>query len=144
MSVVLSKEYKNAKMKLHIREESILWRGFQVLRTFVIVNLGFTLFHSGSIRQAVRLVAIAVGIKRYDTIPYTWEYFFDSQIIVFLCIGLLCSTVLASSCVKSKLKPCLETKIGFLVKELLIFGIFVLAIMFMVNQTYSPFIYFQY
>lgn len=35
-------------------------------------------------------------------------------------------------------------KAGYLLQEIVLLLLFVLAILFMINSTYSPFIYFQY
>ena len=109
------------------------------------VVMGFwQLFRFQTIRDALRVGAIAVGYLKFDAIPYTWQYYYTAPIIVFAIIGILGATVLGSPKIKSVYCRFAATKVGFAVSQAVLLGVFILAIMFMINSTYSPFIYFQY
>ena len=84
------------------------------------------------------------GILSFESIPYTWQYYFDFRIIVLALIGLIGATVFGLDKVKAPFEKFASTKIGLILKELIYILLFVTAILFMVNSSYSPFIYFQY
>ena len=112
--------------------------------TMAVVMGFWQLFRFQTIRDALRVGAIAVGYLKFDAIPYTWQYYYTAPIIVFAIIGILGATVLGSPKIKSVYGRFAATKVGFVVSQAVLLGVFILAIMFMINSTYSPFIYFQY
>ena len=77
-------------------------------------------------------------------LPYTWKYYFDARIIFLMIVGTLGSTLFGWEKLKIWCKKATSPGIGFLIQELVIFVLFIVAILCMVNSTYSPFIYFQY
>lgn len=77
-------------------------------------------------------------------LPYTWKYYFDARIIFLMIVGALGSTLFGWEKLKIWCKKATSSGIGFLIQELVIFVLFIVAILCMVNSTYSPFIYFQY
>ena len=82
-----------------------------------------------------------------DTPPYfayTWQHFFDKQILSLAIIGFLGSTAFGWSKVQALYHKLLNTKVGYLIHAVVVTALFIIAIMFMVNSQYSPFIYFQY
>lgn len=81
---------------------------------------------------------------RPESIYYTWQYYFDTQLFVFVILGSFGATALASNRLKSWYSDFSATKIGFVIQEIILLLLFSVAILFMVNSTYHPFIYFQY
>lgn len=79
-----------------------------------------------------------------EELPYTWKYYFDARMIFLMTVGTVGATVFGMGKLQLQVKEVVNSKIGFVVQELVIFSLFVIAIMCMVNSTYSPFIYFQY
>lgn len=77
-------------------------------------------------------------------LPYTWKYYFDARIIFLMIVGTLGSTLFGWERLKTWCKKATDSGIGFLIQELVVFVLFIVAILCMVNSTYSPFIYFQY
>lgn len=57
-NVWLRNLYKKAKNFLFIHEKSKLWALFQIIRTYLIVNLGYVLFRAGSLRTALSMYHI--------------------------------------------------------------------------------------
>ena len=53
LSVLMKPVFDSALEKLHIKSESFVWRMFQILRTFVIVCVGYVFDIAPSFRQAV-------------------------------------------------------------------------------------------
>ena len=64
-------------------------------------------------------------------INFTYSYYFDKRVITLIIIGLL------GSILNKKIK---NEKIKMIVYII----VFLLAIIFMINSTYSPFLYFQF
>ncbi len=112
--------------------------------TMFAVLLLWQLFRFQDTSQLKDFFNIILGRTQFDRIPYTWRYYFDAQIIVLAIIGILGSTVLGGEKVKQLYAKAVATKVGFAVQGVVLIVLFVLAIIFMVNSTYSPFIYFQY
>lgn len=77
-------------------------------------------------------------------VPYTWEYYFDTRMIVLLAIGIIGATIAGLPVVRQTYRRFIEKKLIYLVQEFLLLALFIIAILFMVSSTYSPFIYFQY
>ena len=114
------------------------------LATMVITYFCWQLFRAPDIATAARWIFSMFGLVDYANIPYTWQYFFDRQIVVFAVIGCLGATVFGLPKIQGIYNKVTATKVGYLVNSLVICLLFVLALMFMVNSTYSPFLYFQY
>ena len=72
-------------------------------------------------------------------LPYTWKYYFDARIIFLMIVGTLGSTLFGWEKLKIWCKKATSPGIGFLIQELVIFVLFIVAILCMVNSTYSPF-----
>lgn len=72
MATLLSDFYVSCRNTLHLAEDSHIFRLFRILRTFTIVNIGYVMFRSDSMRMAL-------GI--YNRII---RHFNDDGLIVFL------------------------------------------------------------
>ena len=84
------------------------------------------------------------GISAFESISYTWQYYFDTRIVILALIGTIGSTVFGLNKVRNIVNNIVETKYGLVLKQIIYLVLFIIAILFMVNSTYSPFIYFQY
>lgn len=112
--------------------------------TMLIVLLFWQFFRFAEIGQVIDFAKVLLGITKFSKIPYTWQYFYDAQMITLMVIGILGVTVFGNEKVKSVYSKFAATKAGYIVQEVLLLALFIVAILFMVNSTYSPFIYFQY
>ncbi len=110
----------------------------------LIVTECWQLFKYSSIKDALRNVAIVFGISSFESIPYTWQYYFDNQIIFLMAVGIIGATISGLPKIVTLKGKILKSKVGFIISELLLFAVFAVSIMFIVNSTYSPFIYFRY
>lgn len=118
-------------------------RAIRYTGTMLIVLLFWQLFRFPTVTDMVRLFSAASG-KTSGKIYYTWEYYFEPRILVFLAIGILGSTVLGSPALQKRFKQFSNTKAGLITEEVFLLAVFILSVLFMVNSTYHPFIYFQY
>ena len=112
--------------------------------TMLIVLIFWQLFRYQNVGDAVSVISTAAGINRFTNIPYTWQYYFDAKTITLVIIGVVGATVFGSSRLGAVYNRIAFTKVGYLLQELVLLSVFILAVLFMVNSTYSPFIYFQY
>lgn len=72
MATVLADFYNSCRTALHIRDDSRIFRLFRIARTFTIVNIGYVLFRSDSLRTALGIYGRIIG------------HFNDDGLIVFL------------------------------------------------------------
>ena len=114
------------------------------LFTTVITYFSWGIFRFESFKDALRQFGIMFGFVTYDIIPYSFTYYFDTKIIVLAIIGIIGATLLGLPKIREAGERLTKTKAGFVLQYALYLVLFILAIIFMVNSTYSPFIYFQY
>lgn len=112
--------------------------------TMLIVMFFWQLFRFEKLSDVISMFGIIFGTVKFDRIFYTWEYYLNARVMTFTIIGILGSTLLGNSWIQTKYRKFKETKIGYILQEIVLMSLFVLAICFMINSTYSPFIYFQY
>lgn len=112
--------------------------------TMGVTYVCWQFFRAPNIRAAGRYILSMFGLIEYDSLVYTWQYYFDSQIIVFMVIGFLGATVFGLPKVQKLYNRAVSAPVGYAVNMIVAALLFILAIRFMVNSTYSPFLYFQY
>lgn len=112
--------------------------------TMLIVMLFWLLFKYQSIGEICTLFKTMLGIVKYDVIPFNWRHYYDLRLIVLAVIGIFGATAFGSPRLKRLHDRLASTKIGYVAEEIFLFVLFAVSVLFMVNSTYSPFIYFQY
>ncbi|MEE1144266.1 MAG: MBOAT family O-acyltransferase [Acutalibacteraceae bacterium] len=113
--------------------------------TMVIVFLGWQLFRLTDMSQIKEFFSILFGFTKYDNINFTWEYYFTAKPIIFSIIGILGSTLLGSNKIRSLYMKLSKNNVIFAsIVQVVLLALFVISIMFIVNSSYSPFMYFQY
>lgn len=127
-------------VKLYINTPNIIkW-----LFTMVIVFFSWQLFRFESIGQCGQWFMTMIGKTYFYKIPYMFSYYFDRRMILLCIIATTGATLWGIPCVQKKYINMCRTKLGSLINELIIVGVFLISILFMINAKYSPFIYFQY
>lgn len=112
--------------------------------TMGITYFAWQLFRAPSGSACLRWLASLLGAHSADTIPYTWQYYVDTRLVVFVIIGILGATVWGLPKIQKFVQSVSETKIGYVCKQIVYVLLFLVSILFMINSDYSPFIYFQY
>lgn len=106
-----------------------------VKRTFtsIFVYFSWIVFMTKDISQTRQYISIMFG-RGIGNLDFTYQYYFNNKILTFAVIG-ICGAIIGRS-----------QKVKLLVRNLdkTIFGCSLKAILFMVNSTYSPFLYFQF
>ena len=113
---------------------------FKWMATIFIVIIGWVLFSASSFTEAIDYIKIMFGIVRYDNISFSISYFINKKLIFWLVISIIASTPIATI-IKNKYK---EYKYFEVIKSIAVLILFLVSIIFVVNSTYSPFIYFQF
>lgn len=112
--------------------------------TMIITFFCWELFRFESFSSCLNWFKVMFGITNFTNIPYTWQYYFDKQIVSLMIIAIFGATIWGLPSIQNAYQKVIKTKLGYLFNELIIIVLFVIAMMFMVNSNYSPFIYFQY
>lgn len=102
------------------------------------------LFRFSSFSRSIEWFKTMFGMGDYSNVPYTWQYYFDTRIIVFAVIAIIGATIFGLPKIQSAYKRLVESPYGYFINQLILIVLFVVSILFMINATYSPFIYFQY
>ncbi|MGT2950746.1 hypothetical protein BU202_05325 [Streptococcus cuniculi] len=112
--------------------------------TMGVVLLSWQLFRFQKLSDISIVLHAVLGKGTNQPIAYNWQYYYDVKIISLSLIGIIGATLLGSQRMKQWYYNVTSTTIGYLMQEIILLVIFIVAILFMVNSTYSPFIYFQY
>ncbi len=144
-SDALDDVFKKIKNFLHINDTSWWWKGFQMIRTFLLVCSGFIFFRSGGIRHAIGMYKnlFKPSMLSYNNLH---TVFIDSNISILKVVVLVFSVgLLFLTSITKKCFPALATKIygnkvfSFIISLGLIGFVFLFAA---TGQT--SFIYFQF
>ena len=126
-----------------IRDKSFYKRIPSIIKIFTtlfIVLIGWVLFKADNLSTAIKYLSIMFGLASLNNITFEFSYFMQSKVIFLIIIGMIFSTpVLKNFVIRYK-----EAKYYEAIKNILIIVLFVIALIFMINSTYSPFIYFQF
>lgn len=114
------------------------------LGTMFIVMMFWEMFRYQSIGDFISWLNIMLGKTTFPSITMTWQYYFDFRLVFLIVTAIIGATVIGSPRIIQGWKKLSATKIGFIVQELTLLLLFVIAVLCMINSTYSPFIYFQY
>lgn len=129
-----------------IRNRSLYRRIPGILKwffTIVIVFFGWILFASKDMPD-VWQNCVSLFAQRADwTGNFTWQYYLSNRIAILLALAIL-GHITGIGRVNQKIKDVLQTRSSILVKRVLLLLLFVICILYTVNATYSPFIYFQF
>lgn len=112
--------------------------------TMLIVMLFWQLFRFQDLKAPFQLLGTIIGINKPENVFFNWRHYFDAQMLTFIIIGILGATALGSPRLKNLYGRFAATKGGLIIQQTALLLLLALAILFMVNSTYSPFIYFQY
>lgn len=101
------------------------------LITMLIVYFSWIIFMTPSFSVALNYVKLMFSNVSSSSVPFTYQYYFDKRIIFTLCVGILFS--LFNLRVENEI-----------IKYLLLIVLFIVSIIYMINSSYSPFLYFRF
>ncbi len=132
--MILDRIYRTKTRKLSI-PAPVLWFG-----TMAVVVLGWVFFRAEGMTQAIEYFLLLFGIGSVDTQFMSFNYYCNAQIMFLLLISIPLSTPIFA-----KMRKKYEGALWWEVVRLIgITVLFILAVLFMVNSTYSPFLYAQF
>lgn len=112
----------------------------KVFITLFIVLIGWVLFKAATFEEGLKYLSIMFGLINFSNITFEFTYFINSKLILLIVIGAIASTPMF----KNILNKYRNIEILEIIKTISIILLFIVSIVFMVNSTYSPFIYFQF
>lgn len=112
--------------------------------TMVVTFFCWELFRFADFSACLEWLKTMFGLVTFPSIPYNWQYYLDARMITLVAVAILGATVFGLPKVQSAYKWLTQRTWGYLIHQILLVALFVIAILFMINSTYSPFIYFQY
>ncbi len=138
MFLVIEKLFKN--WGILVRVPSVVkW-----VYTMFIVLVGWVLFRSGGISPTCHYLQTMFNMTEYEFIRFSVWYYLDRQILF---------TLLVAAVVSSKIPALFSTKvctvaiiqnIAIFAKPACLLSLMLLNIIFIINSTYNPFIYFRF
>ena len=112
----------------------------KVFITLFIVLIGWVLFKADNFDVALKYLGTMFGLVHFNNVTFEFSYFIQEKTMFLIAIGMIFSTPILKVFV-SKYRE----KIWFeAMKNIFIILLFIVALIFMINSTYSPFIYFQF
>lgn len=108
--------------------------------TMLIVILGWVLFRADNLEQAVGFIKTMFGFNNVSALTFEYIYFINKKLIFWIVMASLGSMPF----IANKLKKYNGSKSFEILTTICISILFVISIIFVVNSTYSPFIYFQF
>lgn len=116
---------------------------FKWMFTMIFVYLTWIIFMIPSLTQAIIYYKSMLGIPA-GNIYFTFEYFINSKLILIIVIAVVGAFIGKWNKVELIKTWAQSTKTGVIVSQILYMLLFVLAVLFMMNSSYSPFLYFQF
>ena len=129
-----------------IKDKKFYIRTPKIIKWFFTISITFfcwQLFRFGSYTECIKWLGNLFG-KQEGVVEYTWKFYYSIKNVSLVIVGILCSTILGLPKIKSVGNKFVQNKIGCVVTQIVIFVLFLVAILFMVSSNYSPFLYFQY
>ena len=136
---------KNSPFKV----PAILSNTFNWAYTMLAVTLGWVLFKIEDIAEAMSYIKVMFHLEKHTYSAFSLGYFLDARLMFFLIIALLAcvpwaqvfprfiSAYIAEFADSNKNAPRIARHICLIL-------LLVISFIFIVNTTYSPFIYFQF
>lgn len=116
---------------------------FKWMFTMIFVYLTWIIFMIPSLTQAIIYYKSMLGIPA-GNIYFTFEYFVNSKLILIIIVAVIGAFIGKWDKVELIKTWSRDTKTGLVFSQILYMMLFVLAILFMMNSSYSPFLYFQF
>ena len=134
--VVLERLYLKSKWYAKI-PKVILW-----LPTMFLVGLGWVIFSSADLPTAFATIGRMFTLMP-EPFNFSWRYYMTIKLAVLLGIAAL-GSVAGAIPEKIRKAPVLSSAPALVIRRILLLALFGVAVLFIVNSTYSPFLYFQF
>lgn len=111
--------------------------------TVTVICLMWVMFVSADTLQILQTYAAMFGLGDTEELTFTWQYYLSNRTILLLVV-IVCGHLFEIKTINKKIKTILNTRSGRIIKRTGLLMLFVVDILFVVNSTYSPFIYFRF
>ncbi len=111
--------------------------------TCVFVCLAWILFMSRDISSAVQTFKYLFAPMTAGQVNYTWRYYLSGRTVLLIAVA-VAGHVFGIRKLNAKARTLLGTRGGTVVRRVALLLLFAVDILYVVNSTYSPFIYFQF
>lgn len=123
-----------------------LWKPFQHIYTMSIVIIGWVFFRSNSMIYARNYLFVMLGLRGQPLIDTQAIYYLIQYRYAFI-ISIIAATPVCQF-IRKKLKrisiPYFENTVFYVIEPILLIALFLLCIMYLINSTFNPFIYFRF
>lgn len=123
-----------------------LWKPFRHIYTMFIVIIGWLFFRSNSMIYARNYLLVMLGLRGQALIDNQAIYYLVQYRYAFI-IAIIATTPMCpfiSKKLKEISRPYLENVVFNGIEPILLISLFLLCIMYLVNSTFNPFIYFRF
>lgn len=108
--------------------------------TIFIVIIGWVFFSFDSLSNAFNFLSVMFGITHNEIITFEISYYLNFRTVIWLIFAIILSTPVLTNIFKKYN----SSKYFEIIKTIALSILLVICIIFIVNSTYSPFIYFQF
>ncbi len=119
----------------------------KLIRWFVLmIFISFTwiIFMIPDFQEALIYYKSILGMPA-GNIYFTYEYYFNNKILFIMVIGFIGAFIGKNQFLQNNLKKWSEESLAFIIlKQIIYLILFILTVLFMINSSYSPFLYFQF
>ncbi|MGN1275467.1 MAG: MBOAT family O-acyltransferase [Floccifex sp.] len=144
--LIFEKPLMKSSLYRHI-PTAVKWIG-----TMLIVVLGWVLFRSPSLTSAVGYIGTMFGINAVSAseVHFSYLYYIDNRLLFTLAVACICSIPAWKDIYNNYNKKIITNNNTAalsaikLIEIPVIFALFIVCIMFIINNVYNPFIYFQF
>lgn len=112
----------------------------QHIGTILIVMIGWVMFRADTLQYAIGYIGRMFGINKADHIYFQTGYYLDAYRIFVIILSIIASIGLFAH-INKKL---MENKYYTFIRNIFTILIFFLCIIYVMNTTYNPFIYFRF
>ncbi len=125
---------------------SRLWKPFQHIYTMFIVIVGWLFFRSNSMIYARNYLLVMLGLRGQALLDSQSIYYLIQYRYTFI-ISIIAATPILPF-IRKQLRevsiPYFENIVFYVIEPVLLIALFLLCIMYLINSTFNPFIYFRF
>lgn len=114
------------------------------MSTMFIVLVGWVLFRSDGISHTCHYLQAMFGMVDHEFIRFSVWYYLDRQILFTLLVAVIISSKLPALCIAKFSEGSLTKNITLFTKPVALLSLMIINIIFVINSTYNPFIYFRF
>ena len=116
---------------------------FKWIFTMACVLFGWVLFMSKDLPAAMQAYRSMFVPMTAGPVNFTWRYYLSNRTFLFLMIAVI-GQAFGLEKLKDRTRKALDSSVGTVIKRVSLLLLFVVDILYVVNATYSPFLYFQF